>query len=131
MVIRNRCWLCETPSACIYRNRRQRIKSFEMVVETTARPDPRMRLFDGLYLRQYYRYGKFWHNLDSSLKIDLSIFGINIIYSLETMRSLASLKFCQFSSVFFYHNFWLNGKYQILMVSSERSRSDLSVLILF
>ena len=63
----------EASSACAYENRRQRMKSLKMLVETSdkkqillflcpesssevdpAHPKPTMTLIDGLYIGQYY-----------------------------------------------------------------------------
>ena len=66
-----------------------------------------------------------WQILDTSLEIILSKYEFDIFYSLETLRFSVSLIFRQFLVVFS-HNFLLNGKFQILMVSSEKSRLDLS-----
>ena len=48
------------------------------------------------------------------------------------MRFSVSLKFRQFLAVYFFqHKFRLNGKFQIMIISSERSRLDILELTLF
>ena len=128
----------------IYGNRRQRKKSFKMIIEKSdkiqfyyfyvlnpflnwpnlARP---WWSFTWCILGSIiYTDVKFWHNLDSSPKIELLICWIDISYNLETMCFSALLKFCLFSTGFYY-NFKLNGISKILIISSERSRSDILV----
>ena len=121
-------------------DRLQRIKSLKMIVETSHKnqfsyfsvlnqflkftwPNQTQQCLWTVYISNSItdRNVSFLCNLDSSLKIRLLKFGVNIFNSLFS----ASLKFRLFSALFFYHNFRLKGKFPILMISSERSRSDL------
>ena len=72
----------------------------------------------------------FLYNFDRSPKIVPSKFRNDIFDWLEVMRFLFRRNFCNFFQ-FFYHNFSMKGKFKMIMVSSERSRSDLSESTLF
>ena len=66
----------------------------------------------------------FWHNLDWSLwDWYLLQFGNNAVFDIDEILSILDS--------FFYHNFQLKGKYQILRLSSEKYRFDLSESTLF
>ena len=65
---------------------------------------------------------KFWHNLHSSLQFcAIKIWNQNICANYALFGNVAFGNF----QLFFYHDFQLKNKFQIMMVSSERSWSDL------
>ena len=135
----------EAYSTCIDENHRPRINSFKMVVDTSDKNQYSyfyvLNLFLKLtrpnlawlwrYLKAYISDSfidtevKFWHNLASIFRI--VVLKMVLIYFIVWKLFAFRHRWYFFSfRQFFYNNFRLNKKLQILMILSEISGSDLS-----